>query len=326
MNIVFLSWILSLNGTADIGLFIAYWIINALLMSYEVFQMYSSGWGYFMSAINYHDIIRLALSFTWSIIGATGNFYDGLSFFTVIANFLRGLVYFRTFDKTRFYVRLIIRAAFDTVTFLMILLYSTFGFAVLYVSATNHFDIETAWKASFELDMGGFANDGFDWAEYSTFTLASILNVILMLNLLISILGKSFDDFQQSQVSMDTKEMLDVVIEFESLMFWARNRGSRTYLQKLDYFKQNKRDKTEGKNKALEDEFEKLKSFLSGIQADKAEYIKIKVTEQINDRFAQFDKRLVALERQMQGQESRLNEKLQAIITSVQSVQAVYGQ
>eukprot|EP00358_Blepharisma_japonicum_P002528 CAMPEP_0202945466 /NCGR_PEP_ID=MMETSP1395-20130829/6505_1 /ASSEMBLY_ACC=CAM_ASM_000871 /TAXON_ID=5961 /ORGANISM="Blepharisma japonicum, Strain Stock R1072" /LENGTH=192 /DNA_ID=CAMNT_0049645537 /DNA_START=884 /DNA_END=1458 /DNA_ORIENTATION=+ len=192
----------------------------------------------------------------------------------------------------------------------MILLYSTFGFAVLYVSATNHFDIETAWKASFELDMGGFANDGFDWAEYSTFTLASILNVILMLNLLISILGKSFDDFQQSQVSMDTKEMLDVVIEFESLMFWARNRGSRTYLQKLDYFKQNKRDKTEGKNKALEDEFEKLKSFLSGIQADKAEYIKIKVTEQINDRFAQFDKRLVALERQMQGQESRLNEKL----------------
>ncbi|CAG9318583.1 unnamed protein product [Blepharisma stoltei] len=303
LNIAFLTWILGMNGDVDIGLFIAFWIVNFLLLVYEFLQLYSSKRFYFLSSLNYLDISRLILSYVWSIIGATGNFYEVLSFFTVMTNFLRGLVYFRTFDKTRFYVRLIIKAAFDTLTFLLILLYSTFGFAVLYIASSSKLDLRSAWKLSFELDMGAFNNDGANWIEYWIFSLASIINVILMLNLLISILGKSFDDFQQSQESMDYKEMLDVIIEFESLMYWARKTGKRTYLQKCDYFKQ-RREKKEDRLKYSE-EIESLKTSLSEFQnnSEKA----------INEKFDLINKRLGSLEKQMNSQEGKIDVILEAL-------------
>jgi hypothetical protein len=47
--------------------------------------------------------------------------------------------------------------------------------------------------------------------EYVTFMLAVVLNVILMLNIIISILGDSFDEFQSFAVYYDHKEMAQVI-------------------------------------------------------------------------------------------------------------------
>ena len=52
------------------------------------------------------------------------------------------------------------------------------------------------WKASFELNMGSFNNSVNPDLNFLYFMLASVINVIIILNLLISILGDSYDKFQ----------------------------------------------------------------------------------------------------------------------------------
>lgn len=140
-----------------------------------------------------------------------------------------------------------------------------------------------------------------------------------MLNLLISILGDSFDRFKESQKSLDYKEMLDVIIEFESLMFWARNTGKRTYLQKCDYYKKSEKENNKALEPAqnLQNELESLKRQLSENYKEKSEQIKKEVNERITEKIESLDKKFLAIERQMQNQESRINEKLQQILDAL---------
>ena len=53
--------------------------------------------------------------------------------------------------------------------------------------------------------------------DYIVFIGATIINVVLMLNLLISILGDSYERFQISQVIIDYKERTNLIIEILSM-------------------------------------------------------------------------------------------------------------
>ena len=64
----------------------------------------------------------------------------------ILLNFIRGLSGFRLFDMTRFYVQLIIRSVKGVFSFLLIFVYSTIAFGVVfygsesYKDATSFFD------------------------------------------------------------------------------------------------------------------------------------------------------------------------------------------
>ena len=53
--------------------------------------------------------------------------------------------------------------------------------------------------------------------DYIVFIGATIINVVLMLNLLISILGDSYERFQLTQVIIDYKERTNLIIEILSM-------------------------------------------------------------------------------------------------------------
>jgi hypothetical protein len=59
-------------------------------------------------------------------------------------------------------------------------------------------------------------NDNFDLI-YFTYMIAIFLNVILMLNMIISILGDSFDEFQLFSVYFDSREMTQAILEIEEI-------------------------------------------------------------------------------------------------------------
>jgi hypothetical protein len=208
-------------------------VINILLGAYECIQAYSSGVRYISDIWNIIDIFRLIITFVWlGIVNFVSEFsyYRILTWVMAALNFLRGLSGFRAFDTTRYYTRLIIKSFFDSISFLLIFFYSTFSFGVLYlIAASTSTSMFSIWKIPYELNMGNFSNtEGFT-LEYVCFIIATVINVIIILNLLISILADSFEAFQAEAEYIDCMEMTEFVSELETLMFWKRDFNSPSF-------------------------------------------------------------------------------------------------
>jgi hypothetical protein len=108
----------------------------------------------------------------------------------------------------------------------------------------------------YELDMGAFGTENYDLLDWICFVFASIVNIIIMLNLLISILGDAFSRVSEKADEADATEMLHIIVELETLMVWKRNSGTRNYLQKVDVLE----EKVE--NKAIEAEVKNLQRYI----------------------------------------------------------------
>ena len=230
-------------------------IVNLLLLNYEIVQMFATGWSYFRDWWNLLDIARLTLCFTWIVLIYENNdsYLRYIACGMVSANSFRGLSGFKAFDETRYYTKLILRAIGDIVPFLLVFFYSTLSFGVLYYASTLYHGttIDSLWKWSYELNIGSFNNQGIDKLNYFCFMLASIANVIVILNLLISILGNSFDSFQTDSGQIDIYEMGDLIIELETLMFWNRNKNEKRYFNKCEDLSSLKAANWEGKIKTI---------------------------------------------------------------------------
>jgi hypothetical protein len=211
----------------------AFITVNGLITFYEIVQAMSTGWSYFIDFWNVIDMLRFCLCFSWSFLICSyphetpGIYY--LGFFMVIINFFRSLSGFRAFDSTRFYTRLIFRAFDDSIAFVLVFFYSTAAFGMINYSSMDpqtfkqpDFSLFSIWQAPYNLNMGDIVSDPTP-LQYVYFMLASVINVIIMLNLLISILGDSFESFQNEAQGIDCLEMTEFVIELETLMFWKRN-------------------------------------------------------------------------------------------------------
>lgn len=233
---------------------ILFLILNILFFGYEVIQFVSQGKKYLGEYWNYLDLMRTGVCIAWIILHMSDVKHTLLTWFVVLTCFIRGLTYFRAFTYTRFYVRMIIETARSTSSFLLILLYTTFAFCVLYsASDETEQSFEASWLESFELDMGGFDTTEYVSLKKACFHLASIINCILMLNLLIAILGDAFERFLQRANEANLTEMLDLIIELEYLMVWKRKNGNEVYLQKCElYVEDAGGDEWEGRTKALE--------------------------------------------------------------------------
>ena len=238
---------------------IIFLIINVLLTIYEIVQAYSQGgYMYFSEIWNIIDVLRAALCFTWTpltFIDTNADYFKYMTWMMVLVNFLRGLSGFRAFDNTRYYTRLVIRAFFETLPFLIIFFYITLAFGVIsFISAPNSTttDLSYFWRWPYELSVSGFTAEGTDFLEYLCFIFGTIINVIIILNLLISILGDSFDSFQAESQQIDCLDMTELVIELEILMFWNRNIVSAKYFQHCKEIDEHGR-KWEGKLKAVID-------------------------------------------------------------------------
>ncbi|OMJ79728.1 hypothetical protein SteCoe_20208 [Stentor coeruleus] len=239
-------------------------ICNLILGIYEALQAIMTGIQYFNSFWNIVDIIRLVLCFSWSVLSflySQDQLYF-LTWFMTVLNFFRGLTGFRSFDSTRFYTRLIIRAFVGAMPFIMIFFYSTFAFGVVYfTSLAGHEDnIFKLWQAPYQLNMGDIeAIDQQKPMQYLYFMMASVINVIIMLNLLISILGDSFDSFQVDAEQIDCLEMTELVLELETLMYWNKDANQKSYLQICKNLEVEGTGEWEGRVKAIFMALERLR-------------------------------------------------------------------
>ena len=151
---------------------------------------------------------------------------------------LRGITGFRCFSGTRYYVRLVFDSAANIKDFLFLFFYVTLAFGILTnLSQSDSIAFQAIWINSYSLNLGSFGEFQEINISYLIFFFATIINVIIMLNLLISILGDSFDKFQISAAEIDYMEMVDVIKEIETVMIWKRHRTDKGYLIVLDLFR-----------------------------------------------------------------------------------------
>jgi len=211
----------------------AFIAINAFFVVYEMAQMVVDKWAYWMDPWNYVDIFRVFLSLFWGtliLVGQEQSFlleyqrYIRLSL--ALLCLLRGFTYFRSFRTTRVFVYMTLAVIKEIYSFLFIMAYSVFAFGVCTSVLCGHTTLGESWTSAFSLVLGDFDSSTFGFMEWTIFSCAAIINVVIMLNLLVSILGDAYGMTQMSVRENDLYMMLDLVNEYESLMFWRRSAGT----------------------------------------------------------------------------------------------------
>ena len=207
--------------------------INIFLMIWETIQFLTNKKHYLKNQWNYLDVARTLGTLIWITIELYGFSYLSFRWIVACMNLIRGITFFLLFDGTRFYIRLIVRALNDIKYFFVMFAYSTFTAGMLLmISREEDLTFEAIWGESYHLNFGNYesANTGSYTLEYIVYFAATAVNVILMLNLLISILGDSHERFQMEQPVVNIKEKAEIALELQSMMFWKPRTSELMYL------------------------------------------------------------------------------------------------
>ncbi|OMJ93875.1 hypothetical protein SteCoe_3067 [Stentor coeruleus] len=257
LNLVLLLCLFQFKSNTYIFVFFA--AINAMLLLWECAQLMTSGLSYFYDIWNYIDICRL--TFTCLCVLTIDTDYNYLEEIAIFLNFIRGLTAFRMFDGTRYYIKLIFRSLNDVKYFLLMFTYSNLMFGALYsVKEKDRLTFTSLWLDIYSLNFGLYDLDqNGSSIGIGIFMMATIINVIVMLNLLISILGDSHDQFQIERTIVDYQEKAEMCLELQSLFFWSRSKSKTGYLHIMKQVGQDKNDVTwEGRMIFLERQIERF--------------------------------------------------------------------
>ena len=107
---------------------------------------------------------------------------------------------------------------------------------IILISKNQKITFYTIWEQSWKLNFSGDLEDGFsDYfvLSYISVFSALIVNVILMLNMLISILGDSYDNFTLEKNIIDYREKLDICLEIQTVIFWKISKSKERFFHIL---------------------------------------------------------------------------------------------
>jgi hypothetical protein len=212
---------------------------NGFFFLYESAYLASSGKKYFLDYWNYVDMIRIFMIFIYAVLIWTDAYPDEDWFlaFVILVSWTRGVAYFRSFRATRYLINLLITSVKDIGAFLLILFYSTISFAIIFYSIASEdekfFDYLTGF---YDLNIGNSDTSQYDKFHWLFYVVVTILNPIIMVNLLISILGDTYAGVKEYEVVNDAKELISLISEAELLMFWNRSKTQKQYIHICEDF------------------------------------------------------------------------------------------
>lgn len=221
------------NSTA---LLIVIFILNILMTLFEVFQFCVSGRRYWREMWNYFDLVT---DFTCLFYSGCLLFYSDLSLLTkvfeiiTLTSWMRGISYFRIFKQTRYMINLLTEVFKDMLSFMILLIYSLLGFSFLFLVTKGGDALLDNVYVSYKLSLGDVPDptSNSDLYQFIVITAAVVMNPVIMLNLLISIIGDTYNRVQSSTAVADMKELCEMIIEMELLAFWRRDTSYKKYLQ-----------------------------------------------------------------------------------------------
>ena len=219
-------------------------LIMAAYMAYiEVEQLRFHGLEYFRSFWNLVDLISLVLNLVTIICDFAGlRTVDvaTLAAIAVLFMWLKVFYFLRIFNTTASMVRMIVEITSDMKYFLMVLMMAVFAFAnAFYILNVGEPDMAQLFPYSlvfsYRMGLGDFITDEFGgskdeilvWVMWFVNTL--IINIIL-LNLLIAIMGDTFDRVQETTEASMLKEITGTMQENEFLFNRERTWKEARYI------------------------------------------------------------------------------------------------
>lgn len=218
---------------------IAPFAFNCFFILYESAYMISGRSRYFADYWNYVDVIRVLSILLYAVLIWVDVYPDKDWFLAVVIliSWTRGVAYFRSFKVTRYLINLLITACKDIAAFLLILLYSTISFALIFYSIASEDDKFFDYLTTFyDLNLGNSDTSAYDKFHWIFYVLVTILNPIIMINLLISILGDTYANVKENEVVNDAVELISLISEAELLMFWRRGLTDKHFIHVCDEF------------------------------------------------------------------------------------------
>lgn len=219
-------------------------IANIFIFLWELFQLSIGPKSYFTEIWNLLDITRIILIFIYVISGWYLDDKGWLTFLLALTMFLsmvRTGSLFRLFRRTRYLIRMIQEIVWDMWPFLIVYFYSIFSFAWLFLvlDESNGKDetdsYSSSWLKVYMFNFGQYDTGSYEVLQWISLIVTTTVNPLLMMNLLIAVMGDTYDRVQQDIVVADLKEIASQLYDIESVMFWRRNKGRPTYFQICAY-------------------------------------------------------------------------------------------
>jgi WD40 repeat protein len=217
---------------------------NVLIFLWELFQLSIGPMSYFTEIWNLLDITRIILIFIYIISSWYLDNKTWLTFLLALTLFLsmvRTGSFFRLFRRTRYLIRMIQEIVWDMWPFLIVYFYSIFSFAWLFLVLSEHNSRDgpdsylSSWLKVYMFNFGQYDTGSYEVLQWISLIITTTVNPLLMMNLLIAVMGDTYDRVQQDIVVADLKEIASQLYDIESVMFWRRNKGKPRYFQICAY-------------------------------------------------------------------------------------------
>jgi hypothetical protein len=146
-------------------------------------------------------------------------------------------------------------------SFFVIFFYSVVGFAMVFFVLAQDSGYFKFLTSTYTLNFGNMETGDYDKLEWLLFLIVTVFNPIIMLNLLISIMGDTFERVKSNFETADLIELCTLIKEVELLVFWKRGERARGYLHVCD--EERTADKSMESDKYLKDINRTLKELTS---------------------------------------------------------------
>jgi len=203
---------------------------------------------YFDSMWNYIDITAFLLLYVVNIAyylnkdihkdETYGNLISFITLITILSLLMRGLSHMRIFSNLRYLINMIVEIMSDMSSFTIILVYWIIGLNVAFFMLsqakkpsskdpqpdTTESFLENL-KITYRLAFADFSPEEYTSLEWFMFVLGSCFIPLVLFNLIIAIMGDTYDRVQTSAKCVDLKEQANLILEAEQLLYWRRNAG-----------------------------------------------------------------------------------------------------
>ena len=208
---------------------------NVLLLIIKFLEFFSSGARFNLRT---SDFIRSIITCIWIIMKLNGKDEIILTWLTGIAIMIKGSSLFKSISGTRRYVQLVTQALIDIRYFLVVFCYSNFFFGVLYyIARRDEISFQALWINPYGLNFGNNPTDA-DPENYTLvyiiYVCATMIDVILMLNLLISILGNTYGNFKSREDIIDYRAIAEMILKIQRIHIWKKKFSRKMYFHAIE--------------------------------------------------------------------------------------------
>lgn len=242
---VLLSLFTSFEPCRTSSFLVAPFVISTLLYIYELIFVFLGPLTYFSDFWNVIDTLRALLMFGYC--GLVWGNYFVIEFeknekerfmlsVLIFISWMRGITYFRINAATRYLIKLLFQVCMDIVPFLVILFYSTVAFGLIFRAFDKdvNSDFFPFLTESYYILIGNWDNPSDPGFFSLILLLATMLNPIVSLNLLIAILSDTFETVKKDEIVADSQELAGMIVEIETLIFCNREKNLKKFIHLIE--------------------------------------------------------------------------------------------